>query len=296
MNRPPFGAGATVATAVLAVIVLAVVAAPLYAPQDPFDIASLRLTDSLDPPAFLAGGVKEFPLGTDGQGRDVLSAILYGARLSFFVGGLAVVVAAVLGVPAGLLAGYGGGVVDAVLMRLADAQLALPALLVALLLDGVARTLVPRDWLDTSAIAILVGAIGLARWPQFARVVRTAAQLESQRDYTAAARLAGIKPFDIALDHVLPNVLGPALVLFALTLGLSVIDEATLSFLGVGLPPTEPSLGTLIRTGTDELLSGAWWVVVFPALALAIPVLAANLLGDAVRDALDPRGRPRVGA
>ena len=216
-----------------------------------------------------------------------------GARLSFFVGGLAVLVAAVIGVPVGLAAGYAGGVADAVLMRLADAQLAVPAMLVALLADGVARVLVPRQWLDAASVAILVGAIGLARWPQFARVVRTAAQLEGQRDYVAAARLAGIAPFDIALDHVLPNVLGPALVLFALSLGLAVIDEATLSFLGVGLPPTQPSLGTLIRIGSDYLLSGDWWLVLFPALALAVPVLAANLVGDAIRDRLDPRGRTR---
>jgi len=290
-----FGAGATIAASVLAVVVLASVAAPLYAPQDPFDVASLRLLDSLDPPWFLEGGEEKFPLGTDGQGRDVLSAILYGARLSFFIGGLAAVLSAVLGVPLGLAAGYGGALVDAVLMRLADAQLAVPAMLVALLADGVARALLPRDWRDAATAAILVGAIGLSRWPQFARVVRTAAQLERGRDYVAAARLAGVPQFGIALRHVLPNVLGPALVVFTLTLGLSAMDEATLSFLGVGMPPTRPSLGTLIRMGNDYLLSGEWWVVVFPALALAIPVLAANLLGDAVRDRLDPRGQTRAG-
>jgi peptide/nickel transport system permease protein len=291
VRRWGFGAGATIAASVLAVVVLASVAAPLYAPQDPFDIASLRLLDSLDPPWFLEGGVKEFPLGTDAQGRDVLSAILYGARLSFFVGGLASVLSAVLGVPLGLAAGYGGALADAVLMRLADAQLAVPAMLVALLADGIARALVPRDWRDAATVAILVGAIGASRWPQFALVVRTAAQLESRRDYVAAARLAGVRPFGIALRHVLPNVLGPALIVFALTLGLSVMDEATLSFLGVGLPPTRPSLGTLIRMGNDYLLSGEWWVVLFPALALAVPVLAANILGDAVRDRLDAGSR-----
>jgi len=288
------GIGATLAAGVLALVVLAVIAAPLYAPQNPFDIASLNLLNSLDPPSFLAGGVRHFPLGTDGQGRDVLSAILYGARLSFLTGVLAVVLAALIGVPLGLAAGYGGGVVDAVLMRLADAQLAVPAMLVALLADGVARALLPRPWLDWAAVPILVAAIGLARWPHFARVVRSAAQLEGDRDYVAAARLVGAKGFDIALDHVLPNVLGPALVLFALSLGFAVIDEATLSYLGVGLPPTRPSLGTLIRLGNDYLLSGEWWVIVFPALALAVPVLIANLLGDAIRDRLDPRGQARA--
>jgi peptide/nickel transport system permease protein len=291
--RARFGFGTMVVAAVLALVVLAAAAAPLLAPQDPYNLASLRLIDSLDPPSFLPGGVKKFPLGTDAQGRDVLSSILYGARLSFLVGGLAVVLAALIGVPLGLIAGYAGGVLDAVLMRFADAQLAVPAMLVALLADGIARAVLPPHRPDAVNILILIGAIGLARWPQFARVVRTSAQLEGRRDYVAAARLARIGTFDIALDHVLPNVLGPVLVLFALSLGLAVIDEATLSFLGVGLAPTHPSLGTLIRVDSDYLLTGDWWLVVFPALALAIPVLAANLLGDALRDRLDPAGQVR---
>jgi len=290
MRRFGFGPGAQVVAALLAIIVVAVVAAPLYAPQNPFNIASLRLLDSLDPPSFLHGGVKRFPLGTDAEGRDVLSAILYGARLSFLTGGLALLLAAAIGIPLGLAAGYGGGVVDAVLMRLADAQMAVPAMLVALLADGIARTLLSHYFLQAAAVPILVIAIGLARWPHFARLVRTAAQLESKRDYVAAARLLGIKSFDIALDHVLPNVVGPTVVLFTLSLSFAVMDEATLSFLGVGLPSTRPSLGTLIRLGTDYLLSGEWWVIVFPALALAIPVVLANLLGDAIRDRFDPRG------
>jgi peptide/nickel transport system permease protein len=287
------GFGTTLAVAALAAMLLAVILAPLYAPQDPFDIASLNLMDSLDPPSFLPGGVARYPLGTDGQGRDVLSAILYGARLSLLTGVLAMLLAALLGVPLGLAAGYAGGAIDAVLMRVADAQLAVPSMLVALLADGVARALLPRADVAMLAIPILAVAIGLARWPQFARVVRTAAQLERGRDYVSAARLAGVGGVRIARDHVLPNALGPALVMFALTLGLAVMDEATLSFLGVGLPPTRPSLGTLIRLGNDYLLSGEWWVVVFPALALAVPVLTANLLGDALRDRLDPAARVR---
>jgi peptide/nickel transport system permease protein len=294
VRRLGLGQGATVAAVLLAAIVLAVAAAPLYAPQNPFNLASLRLLDSLDPPAFLHGGVNRFLLGTDAQGRDVLSAMLYGARLSFSVGILAVALAALIGVPVGLAAGFSGGVVDIALMRIADAQLAVPAMLIALLVDGIVRAIVPHTWLDGATVAILVAAIGLARWPQFARLVRGATQLEAQRDYVAASRLMGIKPFDIALDHILPNVLAPALVLFALSLGLAVIDEATLSFLGVGLPPTRPSLGTLIRLGNDYLLSGEWWLIVFPALALALPVLLANLLADAVCDRMDPRGRVRA--
>lgn len=270
--------------AVLALCVLAAIAAPLLAPQNPFDTAHLDLMNSLLPPAFLADGSAAFPLGTDGQGRDVLSAILYGARLSFWVGFLAVALAALIGLPAGLIAGYAGGLADAALMRLADAQLAFPAVLVALLIDGAARAIVPRNRMEALAVPVLVLAIGLGRWPQFARLVRGAARIERGRDYVAAARLIGVSAPRILFTHVAPNALGPALVLFTLSLGLAVIDEATLSFLGVGLPPTRPSLGTLIRLGTEYVLSGQWWAVVFPALALAVPVLAVNLLGDALRD------------
>jgi peptide/nickel transport system permease protein len=183
-------------------------------------------------------------------------------------------------------------VLDVALMRLADAQLAVPSILLALLADGVARALLPRSWLEASAIPILVAAIGLARWPHFARVVRTGARLHRGRDYVSAARLIGLGNFDIALDHVLPNVAGTVLVVAAVSLGLAVMDEATLSFLGVGLPVTRPSLGTLIRLGSDYLLSGEWWVVVFPALALAVPVILANIVADGLRDRLDPRARP----
>lgn len=272
--------GGRVAGAVLLAAVLAAAAAPLLAAQNPFDLAHLDLMDSLLPP-----GSPGFPLGSDGQGRDVLSAILYGARLSFLVGGLAVGLAALLGMPAGLVAGYAGGWTDALLMRLADAQLAFPAVLVALLIDGAARALLARGRAEALAVPVLVLAIGLGRWPQFARVVRGAARLALGRDYVAAARLAGVGGGRILFAHVAPNALGPAGVLFTLSLGLAVLDEATLSFLGVGLPPTRPSLGTLIRVGTEYVLSGQWWTVVFPALALAVPVLAVNLLGDALRAA-----------
>jgi peptide/nickel transport system permease protein len=275
-------AGALLA-ALLAVMLVAVAAAPLLAPQDPFDAARLDVLNSLAPPAFLPGGEPGFPLGTDGQGRDVLSVILYGARLSFLVGALAVGLAVLIGVPAGLTAGYRGGALDAVLMRLADAQLAFPAILLALLLDGAARALLPRDRLEMLAVPVLVVAIGLGRWPQFARVVRGAARVAAGQDYVAAARLVGCPAWRILAGHVAPNAIGPALVLLPLNLGLAVLDEATLSFLGVGLPPTRPSLGTLIRIGNDYVLSGQWWVVVFPALALALPVLALNLLADGLR-------------
>jgi len=265
---------------VLASAALAALLGPLLAPQDPFDMASLDLMDSLQPPFFLPGGHLRFLLGSDGQGRDVLSAILYGGRLSFLIGMLAVALAVLIGAPAGLAAGYAGGWADAALMRLADSQLAFPGLLVALLADGVARALLPRDRLASAALPVLVVAIGLSRWPHFARVVRGAVQGEMARPYVEAARLLGLPGSRIALAHVLPNAIAPALVLLRLSLGLAVLDEATLSFLGVGLPPTRPSLGTLIRLGREQLLSGAWWVILFPALALALPLIAANVLAD----------------
>ena len=265
---------------VLALAVASALLGPLVAPQNPLDPSSLNLMDSLQPPFLLPGGDARFLLGSDGQGRDVLSAILYGARMSFLVGLLAVALAVLVGVPAGLAAGYAGGWVDAALMRLADSQLAFPALLVALLADGVARAVVPREHLASAAVPVLVVAIGLGRWPQFARVVRSAVQGEIARPYVDAARLLGLPARRIAFVHVLPNAMGPALVLLRLSLGLAVLDEATLSFLGVGLPPTRPSLGTLIRLGHEHLLSGEWWTVVFPALALAVPLIAVNVLGD----------------
>jgi peptide/nickel transport system permease protein len=284
-------AGIAIAAAIAGAAAIAALAAPILAPQNPFNSASLDLLNSLLPPAFLPGGASAFPLGTDGQGRDVLSAILYGARLSFVVGALAVALAAALGLAAGLAAGSTGGWTDAALMRLADAQLAFPAVLLALLIDGAARALLPRAEAEAAAAPVLVIAIGASRWPQFARLVRAAARLAAGRDYVAAARLMGLGRLRVLLAHVAPNALGPALVLAPLSLGLAMLDEATLSFLGVGLPATTPSLGTLIRLGEEYLLAGDWWVVVFPAAALALPVLALNVLGDALRDRLAAEAR-----
>jgi peptide/nickel transport system permease protein len=287
MSRRDRGLALRLSGSLLLLMGVAAVMAPLIAPQNPFDIASLHLFDSLSPPAILAGSLMPFPLGSDGQGRDILSAILYGARLSFMTGCLAVLLAAAIGVPIGLVAGFAGHLVDIIVMRLADAQLAIPALLLALLADGVARVVLPRSWLESAAIPILVAAIGLARWPHFARLVRTGTQLQRRRDYVSSARLSGLNSFDIVLDHVLPNITGPVLVMLSISMGLAVMDEATLSFLGVGLPPTRPSLGTLIRIGSDYLLSGEWWVVVFPILALAVPLVLANIFADALRSRFD---------
>ncbi len=280
-----------VAAVVTAVFVGAAVFAPWVAPHDPFDLASVNLLDALLPPAWMEGGEWRFPLGTDDQGRDVLSTIIYGSRISLGVGFASVLFALLIGVPLGLVAGYAGGRVDAIIMRIADVQLSFPAILIALLVDGVARGLLPRELHDEMAIYVLVFAIGISGWVQYARTVRGSTLVERDREYVQAARLIGVSPARIMARHILPNVLGPVLVIATIHLALAIITEATLSFLGVGVPPTQPSLGTLIRIGNDYLFSGEWWITVFPGAALAILVLAVNLLGDWLRDALNPKLR-----
>ena len=265
--------------------------APWIAPHDPFDLASLSLLDSFKPPAFTADGEWAFPLGTDDQGRDVLSGILYGTRISLIVGLSAVALAMLIGITLGLASGYLGGVVDAVLMRIADIQLTFPAILIALLVDGIARIVLPKDLRDAMEIYVLIFAIGISNWPQFARTVRGSTLVERGKDYVLAAQVIGISSPKILFSHILPNVIGPVLVIATLNLGFAILAEATLSFLGIGLPPTQPSLGTLIRIGNPFLFSGEWWVTIFPGAALVIMVLSINLLGDWLRDALNPRLR-----
>ena len=271
--------------------ILAALLAPLLAPHDPFDLASLNLMDSFKPPAFMAEGEHGFPLGTDDQGRDMLSGIMYGLRISLLVGVLAVALAVVTGITIGLIAGYRGGAVDSVLMRIADVQLTFPAILIALLVDGVLRAVLPHAFHERAEIYVLVFAIGIALWPQFARTVRGSTLVERNREYVMAARVIGLSSARIMASHILPNVLGPVLVIGTLNLGVAIITEATLSFLGIGLPPTQPSLGTLIRIGNDFLFSGEWWVAIFPGITLAMMVLSINLLGDWLRDALNPKLR-----
>lgn len=282
---------AIVSLLVVAVCVLAAALAPLIAPHDPFNLASLNLMDSFRPPLLAADGEWTYPLGTDDQGRDVLSGIMFGMRISLLVGVASIVFASVVGVAIGLVAGYAGGTVDAVLMRVADIQLTFPAILIALLVDGVVRAALPKDMHEALEIYVIILAIGIARWPQFARTVRGSTLVERNRDYVMAARVIGLSRARIMATHILPNVLGPVLVIATLTLGLAILDEATLSFLGVGLPVTQPSLGTLIRIGNDFLFSGEWWVTIFPGVALVLMVLSINLLGDWLRDALNPRLR-----
>ena len=280
-----------VAAAVATIMMMAALFAPLIAPQDPFDLTSLSILDAHIPPAWMAADDHRFLLGSDDQGRDVLSAILYGSRISIGVGLASVALALVLGVSLGLLAGYVGGRLDALIMRTAEIQLSFPTILIALLLNGVMRSILPADLQDQLAIPVLIAAIGISGWVQYARTVRGTTLVEKNKEYVQAARLIGIHPLMIMLRHILPNTMGPVLVIATIHLAVAIITEATLSFLGVGVPPTEPSLGTLIRIGNDFLFSGEWWITMFPGAALAILVLAVNLLGDWLRDAFNPKLR-----
>ncbi|MCH2393252.1 ABC transporter permease [Oceanibaculum sp.] len=280
-----------VASIVTLVMILASVFAPLVAPHDPFDVATLNLLDSELPPFWEADGDARYLLGTDNLGRDVFSTILYGSRVSLLVGFTSVVLSMVLGIALGLVAGYKGGLIDAFIMRVAEIQLSFPTILVALLINGIMRGLLPPAQHAELTILVLVLSIGLSNWVQFARTVRASTLVERNKEYVLAARLIGVKPFFVMLRHVLPNVMGPILVIATLGLAGAVLTEATLSFLGVGVPPTEPSLGTLINVGSDYLFSGAWCITIFPGAALAILVLAVNLVGDWLRDALNPKLR-----
>jgi peptide/nickel transport system permease protein len=279
-----------VAAAVTLLFILAAALAPWIAPHDPFNPASLNLMDGFTPPMQAnAFSGQVYLLGTDNQGRDILSAILYGARISLFVGISAVVFAMVLGIAVGLLSAWRGGWVDSLLMRIADVQLSFPSILIALLIFGVARGVIPPAYREQMAIWVLIVAIGLSDWVQFARVVRGAALVEKSKEYVQAAQAIGVHPARIVLRHILPNVMGPVLVIATIGFALAIIAEATLSFLGVGVPPTQPSLGTLIRIGQGFLFSGEWWIILFPSLALLALALSVNLLGDWLRDALNPR-------
>lgn len=279
-----------VAALMTTVIVLAAVLAPLIAPHDPFNPATLNLMDGFTPPMTpnaMSGQV--YLLGTDNQGRDILSTILYGARISLFVGFSAVLFAMALGIFVGLVSAWRGGWIDSTLMRVADIQLSFPSILIALLIFGVARSLIPVAYREQMAIWVLIVAIGLSDWVQFARVVRGAALVEKSKEYVQAAQAIGVRPSRIVLTHILPNVMGPVLVIATIGLALAIIAEATLSFLGVGVPPTQPSLGTLIRIGQGFLFSGEWWIILFPSLTLLALALSVNLLGDWLRDALNPK-------
>jgi len=281
---------AVLAAAIALVCVFCAVFAPWVAPHNPFDLASLDLMNARLPPMWSEGGNPSFVLGTDDQGRDILSALMYGARISLAVGLASVVLSVVLGVALGLLAGFLGGWVDSLLMRVCDVMLSFPAILVALLIAGVGRVLFPEAH-ESLAFGVLVVSITLTGWVQYARTVRGSTLVERQKEYVQAARVTGVAPLRIMRRHVLPNVMGPVLVLATIQVATAILTEATLSFLGVGAPPTSPSLGTLIRVGNDYLFSGEWWITIFPGVMLVLIALSVNLLGDWLRDALNPRLR-----
>ena len=264
--------------------------AGVIAPHNPFDLATLELSDSMLPPAWMEGGQSKYLLGTDEQGRDVLSALMYGARISLLIGGASVIVSVLLGVSLGLLSGYVGGRVDAFIMRICDVMLSFPSILIALLIAGVGRAMFPNAH-DTLAFGVLILAIALPGWVQYARTVRGSTMVERNKEYVQAARVVGVPPMRIMLRHVLPNVLGPVLVLATIHVATAIQTEATLSFLGVGVSPTSPSLGTFINEGNKQLFSGAWWLVIFPGSMLLLIALSMNLFGDWLRDALNPRLR-----
>lgn len=277
-----------VAAAVTLLLIGAALLAPWIAPQNPFDPAQVDLIDAEIPPIWVEGGDRRFLLGTDIQGRDILSAILYGSRMSLAVGLCAVGFAMLLGVSLGLIAGYLGGRVDAIIMRIADVQLSFPSILIALLVHGILRSLLPAAARETLAIYVLIIAIGLADWVPFARTVRGQTMGERDREYVQAARITGRGPIAVMVSHILPNVLSPVLVIGCIGVATAILTEASLSFLGVGVPPTQPSLGTLIRIGQSYLFSGQWWMTVFPSLTLVCLVLSVNVVGDWLRDTLNP--------
>ena len=283
--------GAMIAATITLIAITATFAAPLIAPYNPFDPAQISLWDGKLPPAWTDGGSSAYLLGTDNQGRDMLSTILYGGRISILVGIAAVFLCMLLGVTLGVISGYFGGLTDTIIMRIADVQLTIPGILVAILINGIGRAALPLELREEFAIYVVIVAIGLTDWPQFARVARGATLVEAEKEYVQAAKLIGLPKFTIILRHILPNTLRPVLVIATIGLALAIIAEATLSFLGQGIPPTTPSLGTLIRVGNEFLFSGLWWITFFPAIALIILVFSVNLLGDWMRDALNPKLR-----
>ncbi|WP_377160085.1 ABC transporter permease [Roseateles sp. UC29_93] len=286
-TRSPF---AMVAAFVALCCLICALFATWIAPHDPFDLSALELMDSRLPPAWIEGGSTKYLLGTDDQGRDLLSAIMYGARISLLVGVASVILSMIIGVGLGLLSGFVGGKVDAFIMRICDVMLSFPSILIALLIDGIGRV-VFKDAHESLAFAVLILAISLTGWVQYARTVRGSTMVERNKEYVQAARVIGVQPMAIMWRHVLPNVTGPVLVLATLQVASAILTEATLSFLGVGVPPTSPSLGTLIRVGNDFLFSGEWWITIWPSTMLVLITVSVNMLGDWLRDALNPRLR-----
>jgi len=284
---------AIISSTILFIIFLCSVFAGIVAPYNPFDPATVSLMDAFTPPSWSEGGSASFILGTDQQGRDMFSTMIYGSRISLIVGFSSIIFAMLLGVFLGVTAGYIGGIYETVVMRLTDVQLTIPSILMALLVYGIARSIISQSMHDEMAIYVLIFAIGISEWPQFARVSRASTLVEKNKEYVSASRIIGLSNILIMFKHILPNILRPILVIATIGLALAIITESTLSFLGVGVPPTTPSLGTLIRFGNNFLFSGEWWITFFPAIFLILLALSINLLGDWMRDALNPKLKKR---
>ena len=280
---------AIISSSIFFIIFLCSFFAGIVAPYNPFDPASVSLMDAFTPPVWSEGGSSSFFLGTDQQGRDMFSTMIYGSRISLIVGFASIFFAMILGVFLGVTAGYIGGRYEIIVMRITDIQLTIPTILMALLVDGIARAVILRSMHNEMAIYVLIFAIGISEWPQFARVTRASTLVEKNKDYVSASRIIGLSNIIIMFKHILPNILRPILVIATIGLALAIITESTLSFLGVGVPPTTPSLGTLIRFGNNFLFSGEWWITFFPAIFLVILAFSINLLGDWMRDTLNPK-------
>ena len=284
---------AVISTIVFLTILICSTFAELIAPYNPFDPVNVSLLDAFTPPVWIDGGSSNFVLGTDQQGRDMLSTIIYGSRISLIVGFASILFAMFLGSFLGVTSGFFGGRYEIIVMRFTDVQLTIPSILMALLVDGIARGFISKSLHNDMAIYVLIFAIGISEWPQFARVTRAATLVEKNKEYILASKIIGLSNFLIMFKHILPNILRPILVIATIGLALAIITESTLSFLGVGVPPTTPSLGTLIRFGNDFLFSGEWWITFFPAIFLVVLALSINLLGDWMRDALNPKLKTR---
>ena len=284
---------AIISSSIFLIIFLCSLLAEIVAPYDPFDPLNISLMDAFIPPVWSEDGNANFFLGTDQQGRDMFSTMIYGSRISLIVGFSSIIFAMILGVSLGITAGYMGGRYETIVMRLTDVQLTIPSILMALLVDGIARAIISKSMHDEMAIYVLIFAIGISEWPQFARVTRASTLVEKNKEYISASKIIGLSNILIMFKHILPNILRPILVIATIGLALAIITESTLSFLGVGIPPTTPSLGTLIRFGNNFLFSGEWWITFFPAIFLVVLALSINLLGDWMRDALNPKLKKR---
>ncbi len=263
--------------------------APILAPHDPYDQTTIDIMDSELPPIWKDGGDSRFVLGTDPQGRDMLSTMFYGMRVSILIGLGAVALQSILGIVVGLIAGYKGGKLEAFLMRLADVQLSFSTYMVAIFIGALFQGIFGMGVYEHYAIPILILIIGFAEWPQYARTVRASVMAEKKKEYVEAARVIGLPPTRIMLRHILPNTMTPVMVISTVQVANAIMSEAALSFIGLGMPVSQPSLGSLIKSGFDYIFSGSWWITLFPGIALVVLILSINLLGDWVRDFLNPK-------